>query len=97
MEIIYNPFLRAKEMNKKFDGELVCSLLKDISKILVTLMKIIPDQDPPILRELAASSIHIAFFARDLFERDLISKNDLEKEFLESCGCKEIIEEKFKK
>lgn len=48
-------------------------------------------ENKEILKHLAASSIHLTFFVRDLF--DMVSgttsqkDEELEKQFLEKCGC----------
>jgi hypothetical protein len=75
----------------EIDLELMGAVILEITDRITLIMKLFPPREAGkehLLRELAAASIHLSFFARDLLT-DVHGKTDKEKEFLNQCGCKQ--------
>lgn len=73
------------------DNELVGKILLEINERHKHLSNLFPDGNNHLLKHLAASSIHMAFFSRDLHDvitgtKTEIDKN-LENKFINECGC----------
>jgi hypothetical protein len=72
------------------DIDLVCSMAKDMGNKFKLIMGLIPKNSGATLRQLAASSIHLALFMKDF--TDFVNGRKSEEikelaEFLENCGC----------
>lgn len=78
---------------KKLDIDKICNLTQEIIILKHIIIDSFPDGNDEILRHLATSSMHLAFFARDLFEiskgeiLDEKSLKEFEDKFLNECGC----------
>lgn len=63
----------------------------EISDGYKNIMKIIPEENHEIIRHLAASSIHMAYFMKDIHDISTGTKTDISKElterFFNECGC----------
>ncbi len=79
----------------ELDLEMMLSLTELIKDRIMLIMKVFPKSDDYefLLKHLAAASIHMCFFARDLFDFTegipIKESDDNEKMFLEECGCKD--------
>lgn len=81
-------------MNKEIDIDLITNLIPTISHRINLIAEMFKDKKEKqyLLKNLAASSIHLSFFMKDLHkeitgEKIEIPKNAID-EFLESFGCK---------
>ena len=77
-------------MISETDLELICTLVLDIKNRHESILKIFPKEEEHLLKHLAASSVHVALFTRDLAEhvtkRNIISP-EIVKLFTDKCGC----------
>jgi len=81
-------------MNEK-DVQLVLSLTADISNLIAHITSFIPDGEPPILKHLAACSIHLVLFIDDFNSREAKRdpsslenfKKNIADKFISKCGC----------
>ena len=77
---------------KKIDYNKIANISLEIARLTREIIEIFPKENEPMLKHLAASSIHMAFFARDLLEikngEKIGINRSLEQDFLNSCGCK---------
>lgn len=77
----------------KFDTEAVAVVMMEIAARFKTILNLFPKEmgeDEILLRHLAATSIHAAFFTRDIYnylESKPMETEDYEKEFVNRCGC----------
>lgn len=75
------------------DYEIVAAFSMEIGDRNKKIMEYIPDEKDHLLKHLAASSLHLALFMRDILNDQTGKyKNinpELEKIFLDNCGCKE--------
>ena len=82
-------------MTQEIDYEIVCSLALDLAKMSHTILQFFPKNKESILKNLAASNIHLVLFMRDILnDRDgeeIVYSED-EKQFFNECGCKELAE-----
>ena len=72
--------------------ELVAAVSLEITDRYRLIMKLFSNENHDLLKHLAASSIHMSWFMRDLYEHvEGISPSDLhselEEKFLDKCGC----------
>lgn len=69
----------------------IYKIILEITDRLKIINDIFPEGNEHILKHLAASSIHIALFLRDLSEISFDKKENYDKhkedKFLEYCGC----------
>lgn len=76
----------------KFKYKLAMTIVKDIAELHQAIKIIFPKEKSKLLKHMAASAIHLAFFAKDLAQ-DLEGKlNDTEfkevqERFLKQCEC----------
>lgn len=79
-------------MNKmKPDGKLIGSIMLEITDRIKLINRIFPKENEKLLKHLAAGSIHLAFFVRDVYDylenEKTSSDENSENRFLEECGC----------
>jgi hypothetical protein len=71
--------------------DLIAEIVLSISKKHEEIIKILPKANDQVFKHLAASSIHLAIFMKDLKEMTDGKKFDLidglENKFLDECGC----------
>lgn len=82
-------------MTEKIDNEAIGALLLEINDRIGLIQKIFPRDKEILLKNFAAAAIHLALFAKELYEHE--NKNCIEpvkgklmKRFLDECGCKDI-------
>lgn len=81
------------DMTNKIDAEIIASLMLEISDRINLTLKMIPNNEDnnQILKHLAAASIHVALFMKDVHDFTVNKKTEIKedyiKKFLESCGC----------
>jgi hypothetical protein len=77
--------------NEAIDHEVIAALIREITHRIELMTKFIPKEKEPLVKQLAAASIHLAFFAKDLYADLRGEKIDIDKEleekFLNECGC----------
>lgn len=80
--------------NEKIDHELIACVVLEMTDRIKLIMKLFPksEEKQNLLRNLAAASIHLAFFMRDIFTdsegKEIKELEEHEKVFLNECGCK---------
>ena len=78
-------------MTEKIDYEAIAALCMGINDRVELVCDIFPDKLEHILKHIAASSIHMALFSKDLLKHQR-DNNEPESEhvkyFLKHCGCK---------
>lgn len=75
----------------KIDNATLAKLVLEITERYKKIMKLFPKDNESILKHLAASSIHMAFFMRDIHDITQGVKTNIEKgleeRFVNECGC----------
>ncbi len=78
-------------MTDKIDYDLIGKHLLKITPLLTLIKDNIPKDKEPLLKHLAAASIHLAFFAENIFNYKEDKESEINKElidkFLKECGC----------
>ena len=73
---------------EKLDTDLFAQIMFDITERINILRRMLPEE---LLKHLAATSIHLAFFARDIAinqDSKLVAMDsNMLEEFLNKCGC----------
>ncbi len=73
--------------------EEVNTIAMDIAGKFRKILELFPKENEHILKHLAASSIHMAMFMRDLHDISIGDKSprneQIENKFLNDCGCKD--------
>lgn len=74
------------------DLNLYANLVREVGDRIIHIKNIFPKGNEHLLKHLAAASIHLAYFSRDIFEIIQGEKIDLDKNmeetFINECGCK---------
>ncbi len=82
-------------MNDKIDAESIGRIAIEISDRYRQIIAIFPKSNEVVLKNLAASSIHMGLFMKDLYEvlegEKMNVDKSLEATFLEKCGCKDFL------
>lgn len=78
-------------INEVINTKLLNKISLEITERYKLILELFPKENEHILRHLAASSIHMAFFMRDLAEISTgesmgVSKEE-ENKFINTCGC----------
>lgn len=78
-------------MTNKIDYDQCAEMSVQISERIKIILENFPIANEKLLKNLAATSIHLAFFMRDIYDykenkKTIIDKD--EKKFLDDCGCK---------
>lgn len=79
-------------MSEKIDFVKVTRMCTEILDQVKSVALMFPKDKEFLLKHMAAVSIHLAFFSRDLVnhvEEGLLPLADGEEEFLNKCGCKD--------
>lgn len=78
-------------INLQIDKKLVAKYILEINKKNKLIAQLFSEDNEHILKHLAAASIHMNFFARDLYEIiegvKIDNDSNLENEFFDKCGC----------
>ena len=76
---------------RKLNVEFISRCATDAGNILIKIKDQFPPDNEFMLRHLAAASIHLSFFMRDLFEvlsgDKTVRCDKHEQQFIEQCGC----------
>lgn len=78
-------------MKEEIDYDCLASIVLEIGdRIKLISSTLIPKDKEPLIKHLAATSIHLALFMQDVYidreGKEKINENSLKK-FLEKCGC----------
>ena len=82
-------------MTQEIDYEIVCALALDITKISHQIVQFFPKNKEFLLKNLAASIIHLGFFMTKILKNkygEEILYSEFEKQLFNECGCKELAE-----